>query len=212
MRIALIDDHQLLTNSLYELLIQYENIECIRVYNSPSAFLKACNEEIFDVIVIDIILPEMNGMELLSVLKGNNVTSKILFLTSITEVPTIRQALRKGADGYLGKDCTPDELYEAATTIMMGETYIGSSLRNSLIKRSLVEEKLVYHLSPREKEVLNLVCSGKTIKEAAYAMGLSIYTVQSYHKSILRKFNLNRSADLIVFAINNGLYYSELHK
>lgn len=109
-------------------------------------------------------------------------------------------------NGYLSKETSSDELADAILTIYHGETYIGESLRNSLVRSSLSEDKFVFNLSPREKEVLQHVCSGKTIKETAFDMDLSANTVQTYYKAILKKFNLNRTADLIVFAIQNGLY------
>jgi two-component system invasion response regulator UvrY len=114
--------------------------------------------------------------------------------------------LRSGASGYLCKDSSPEELADALITVYHGEPYIGESLRPSLLRNTLAEEQFVYNLSPREKEVLKLVCDGKTIKESAYEMELSVNTVQTYYKTILKKFNLNRTADLIVFAMQNGLY------
>lgn len=210
MKIAILDDHLLLCQSLNNLLLRYDDIEVCDIYMHPQKLLDALVHQQYDVLVLDIMLPEMNGIDLLVELRKRNVSSKILFLSSITEVPTIRQVLRSGAHGYMSKDCQPEELYDALITLYDGGTYIGSNLRNILMRRIMVEEQQVYCLSPREKEVLQHICSGKTIKEAAFEIGLSPHTVQSYHKSIMRKFNLNRSVDLIVFAINNGLYYTKM--
>ena len=113
--------------------------------------------------------------------------------------------IRSGASGYLSKDTSADELKEAILTVFRGEPYVGESLRKKLVRNTLVEDRFLYNLSPREKEVLNFVCEGKTIKETAHIMELSANTVQTYYKTVLKKFNLNRTADLIVFAIRNGL-------
>lgn len=207
--LILIDDHQLLTESLSRLMTEYEFIGEIKTYKNPKEYLAISNSSSTQsdtIIICDIIMPEMSGIDFLEYLKKNHLKNKVILLSSITEVQTIRHAMRIGASGYLSKDAPPDELADALLTVQKGEPYIGESLRKSLIRNSFTEEQFVYSLSPREKEVLKWVCTGKTIKETAYEMGLSANTVQTYYKSILKKFNLNRTADLIVFVIQNGLY------
>lgn len=202
--IALIDDHQLLSKSLSNLLEKNEFIGTVKVYKSPKEYFR--DDPDIDIIISDLLMPEMNGIDLLAELKKRNDKTGVIMLSSIIEVQTIRHALRNGASGYLSKDSSPEELAEAILAVYDNDTYVGESLRKSLIMNAIVEDRFVYSLSPREREVLNLVCSGKTIKETAGEMNLSINTVQTYHKNILKKFNLNRTADLIVFAMQNGLY------
>lgn len=202
--IALIDDHQLLTYSLSNLLSQYDFIGAINIYANPKEFLKEETEP--DIIVSDIMMPDMTGIDLLTTFKQQKKKAKVILLSSITEAQTIRYALRNGAAGYLSKDTSIEELADALLTVQHGEVYIGENLRNILLRTSLTEERFIFNLSPREKEVLTMVCSGKTIKETAYDMELSVHTIQTYYKTILKKFNVNRTADLIVFAIRNGLY------
>jgi DNA-binding NarL/FixJ family response regulator len=204
--IALIDDHQLLVESLSKLLSKYDFVNDVKTYNSVKKFLENDTDSEPDIIISDILMPEISGIELLTHLKKQHKKCKVLMLSTITEVQTIRHAMRTGANGFLSKDTSADELADAILTVYHGEPYIGESLRSSLIRNTFVEDRFVYSLSPREKEVLKLVCSGKTIKESAYEMNLSVNTVQTYYKAIMKKFNLNRTADLIVFAIQNGLY------
>lgn len=204
--IALIDDHQLLVESLSQLLSKYDFIKEIRTYANAKEFISKEISPAPDIIISDILMPGMSGMDLLNHLKKSHPKPKVIMLSSITEVQTIRHAMRSGASGFLTKDSPPDELADAILTVYHGESYIGENLRSSLIKNTFIEDRFVYNLSPREKEVLKLVCSGKTIKESAYEMNLSANTVQTYYKAIMKKFNLNRTADLIVFAIQNGLY------
>lgn len=202
--VVLIDDHRLLTSSLSNLLARYEFIKQILVYNNPKDFLKT--EQEVDIIISDLMMPEMSGMELLANFKTNKSKAKIILLSSVVEVQTIKFALRNGAFGYLSKDSLVEEVADAILAVDAGDVYIGESLRNSLLRNSITEDRMIYNLSPREKEVLQLVCSGKTIKETAYEMGLTANTVQTYYKTVMKKFHLNRTADLIVFAIRNGLY------
>jgi len=204
LKVALIDDHRLLTTSLSSLLSKYDFIESVTVHANPKSFLK--EETAVDIIISDLMMPEMSGMDLLNTFRKQKSNARVILLSSVTEVQTIRYALRNGAYGYLSKDSLIEEVADAILTVYNGDVYIGESLRNSLLRNSITEDRMVYTLSPREKEVLIMVCSGKTIKETAYDMGLSANTVQTYYKTIMKKFGLNRTADLIVFAIRNGLY------
>lgn len=205
LNIALVDDHLLITQSITYLLEQFDFVEKIKTFENPKEFLSAEGIAEIDIIITDIIMPEMSGIEFLAALEKTNNRAKVIILSAVEEIQTIRYAMRNGASGYLGKNTPVEEFKEALITVYYGEPYISESFRKKLIRSTLIEDKFLYNLSPREKEVLNLVCMGKTIKEAAFEMQLSPNTVQTYYKSILRKFNLNRTADLIVFAIRNGL-------
>lgn len=205
LNIVLIDDHVLLMQSLSQLLEQVEFINKINTFENPKKFLSSEIDTEPDIIITDIVMPEMSGIELLVELQKRNSTAKVIILSSVVEIQTIRHAMRNGANGYLSKNVTIEEFKEAIMSVYHGEPYVGESLRKKLIRNTLIEDQFLYNLSPREKEVLDFVCMGKTIKEAAFEMKLSPNTVQTYYKSILKKFNLNRTADLIVFAIQNGL-------
>lgn len=206
LNIAIIDDHLLFAESLQRLMLKYDFIDTIDIFTGVDEYLNFSFSRNPDVVMSDILMKGKSGFDFLNYIKKEGLSLKVIFLTSITEVQTIRHAIRSGVNGYVSKEASADELADAILTVYGGETYIGDSLRNSLIRNSLTEDKFVFNLSPREKEVLQHVCSGKTIKETAYDMNLSTNTVQTYYKTILKKFNLNRTADLIVFAIQNGLY------
>lgn len=206
LNIALIDDHQILSQSLAGLLSKYEFINTIKTFSTAEEFLENLSAYQPDIVITDISMPGMNGIDLLLLIRENNIHAKVIILSSVTEIKTIRYALRHGAAGYLTKDASSEELADAILSVDGNEPYIGETLRKALLRNTLNEERYIFNLSPREKEVLQLVCSGKTIKETAYEMQLSVNTVQTYYKAILKKFNLNRTADLIVFAMQNGLY------
>lgn len=205
LNIDLIDDHALITQMLSYLLQQFEFVEKVQTFKSGKEYLQHGDATEADIIITDIIMPEMSGIELLIELEKRAKKSKVIILSAVVEIQTIRHAMRSGASGYLGKNTTAEEFKNAILTVYYGEPYVGESLRKKLIRTTLIEERFLYNLSPREKEVLNYVCKGKTIKETAATMQLSANTVQTYYKSILKKFNLNRTADLIVFAMQNGL-------
>lgn len=213
MNIALIDDHRMLTDSIKNVLSLDPAIKEIRTFSTAELFLSDYNS--FwqpDIIITDLLMPGITGMDLLEKLAkpGKEPKVKIIVLSSITDVQTIKQAIRAGAAGYLSKDTSIEELTEAIHAVSNGEQYIANKLKNSLINTVFAEEQVVYHLSPREKDVLVLMCSGHTVKEAAFKLNLSVHTVQSYHKNIMKKFKVNRTADLIVFAMQKGLYNPSL--
>lgn len=213
MNIALIDDHRMLTDSIKSILSADPVIKEIRTFASAEIYLSSIDS--FwqpDIILSDLLMPGITGMDLLEKLAKEHQQKmpKIVVLSSITDVQTIKQAIRTGASGYLSKDTSIEELIEAIHAVNRGEQYIANKLKNSLVNTVFTEEQVVFHLSPREKEVLVLMCSGHTVKEAAFKLKLSTHTVQSYHKNIMKKFKVNRTADLIVFAMQKGLYNPSL--
>jgi DNA-binding NarL/FixJ family response regulator len=210
--VALIDDHQLFSEALSGLLLSHEFINEVSIYRSARQFLQLEVSEMPDMIITEIILLEMSGIDFLAKLRSLNPAIKIIVLSSITEIKIIRFAIRSGVSGYLSKEASAEELKTAILDVCQGDPYIGESLRRKLISHTLVEDRYLYNLSPREREVLQYVCSGRTIKETAAEMKLSINTVRTYYKIILRKFDFNRTADLIVFAMQNGLYDPQYKK
>lgn len=213
MLIALVDDHRMLTDSIKNVLSLDPAIKEVRTFVSAEMFLTSGSTFWHpDIIITDLLMPGITGMELLEQLGKNEGAAmpKLVVLSSITDVQTIRQAIRMGASGYLSKDTSIEELTEAIHAVYGGEQYIAAKLKNSLINNVFAEEQVVFHLSPREKDVLELMCSGNTVKEAAFKLNLSVHTVQSYHKNIMKKFKVNRTADLIVFAMQKGLYHPAL--
>lgn len=213
MKISIIDDHQIITESLKKLLLRNAAIREVDTYPDADVFLNAATaSSLPDVIITDLLMPGTSGLELIEKIKAAYSESKVkmIVLSSITDVQTIKQSLRTGADGFLSKNTSIDELMEAILTVREGKNYIGENLRKSLLDAVFTEEQIVYHLSPREKEVLHRVCSGFTIKEIAYDMNLSVHTVQYYHRNVMTKLKVKRTSDLIVFAMQSGLYIPDI--
>lgn len=214
MNIAIIDDHQLITDSLKNLLQQDERFDIVSTYKSAPDFLNAIAQsaDAPDVIISDLMMPEINGIRLIEILKSrpNNSGVRIIILSSIADVQTIRQCIRGGASGFLSKDISLQELTDAILEVYNGRQYIGMNLRSNLVNSVFIEEQVIYHLSPREKEVLHFVCSGQTIKEIAFHLNLSQHTVQYYHRNVMNKLKVKRTHDLIVYAMQHGLYIPDI--
>lgn len=211
MVIAIVDDYRLIAETLRNsLLVKLATaVREIRIFKTAEEYLNISSFDnwVPDLIISDLLINGVYGPDLLEFYRGNTLQSpKVIFLSSVTDISAVRLAIRSGVDGYLSKDIAIDELYEAISDVMAGEQYVSRQLQKGLLSHIFAEEQVVYHLSPREKEVLRLVCSGNTIKEAAYKLSLSAHTVQSYHKNIMKKFNVHCTADLVVFAMQRGLY------
>lgn len=214
MKISIIDDHQIITESLKKLLLRNAIIREVNTFPDADSFLaKVTPGTLPDVVITDLLMPGTNGIEFVEKLKATYGPKKVkmIILSSITDVQTIKHSLRSGADGFLSKNTSIDELMEAILTVMDEKNYIGENLRKNLLDAVFTEEQVVYHLSPREKEVLHKVCSGFTIKEIAYDMNLSVHTVQYYHRNVMNKLKVKRTSDLIVFAMQSGLYIPDIH-
>lgn len=208
MKVSIVDDHTLITEAISATLRNLPEISKITLYNDPLLFLKDISVNHYpDILITDLVMPSMSGLEMIEQCRkilGDKI--RIIVLSSLNNAPTVRHTLRMGIKGYLSKDVTMEELTEAVLSIINGEQYIGRSIQKSFMSSIIAEEQVVFYLTPREKEVLELLCSGKTVKEIGYNMKLSVNTVHSYHKNILRKFKLTRTVDLVAFAIQHGLY------
>ena len=208
MNIVLVEELVLLAGALQNWLRQIPGIDDVATYTDGKDFLKDDSRNSPDVLIIDWMINSMTGMELLDLARATlPKETKIIVLSTVTDVQTIKHAIRRGANGFLSKTSTSlEEFKESIEQVNAGKQYIGKGIRDTLINSVFTDEQVVLHLSPREKEVLQKVCSGRTIKEIAYDLKLSAHTVQYYHRSVMEKLKVKRTTDLIVYAMQHGLY------
>ena len=201
--VSIVDHHRLFAEATAYLLSSLQPGWKVKVYASATEYLKDRDNRA-DIVLAEIAMRDMSGLDFIKHIRRSS--SRLIVLSHLTEPKTIRVSIRNGAQGYLSKNVSSQELIKAITTIIGGGSYVAENLRKQLIASALLEEHINYNLSPREKQVLQHICSGKTIKETSQAMKLSNNTVQTYYRTLLRKLNINRVADLIVLAIQTGLY------
>jgi two-component system uhpT operon response regulator UhpA len=161
------------------------------------------------------LMPDITGIDIIKACRKTKSKSnlKIIVLSTVKDVNLIKNSFDEGANAYLCKDASVAELIDAINTISKDENaiYVGESLKNILVEFQLFEKGKV-HLSPREKELLSHVCQGETVKEIADKLDLSINTIQSYMKQLMRKMQVNRTPDLILKAIKQGLFFpNQIH-
>lgn len=213
MTIAIIDDHVMIAQMLRRMLAGITEEENIQTYSNGDDFLIHLHFgklPVPDVVITDIVMPGLSGEEfiqkLVSFRASRNAAMKVIALSSIADMDFIKSITAAGINGYLSKESAAEEIFEAINTVVNGGYYISNNLESDLMAGMLNENDKPASLSPREKDLLLEVCAGRTLPEASEILGLSINTAKSYYKNIMRKFKVNRTAELVLIAVKKGIY------
>ena len=211
MRVLLIDDHALFRLGLGELL-ERRGIEVLAAVGDCSEGIRLVKEQTPDVVLLDMRMPRVSGIEVLQQLRGADVKMPLVMLTTSTEKRDVINALQAGASGYLLKDMEPDELIAALTRIVAGETLVAPELTGILaraVQGETIEEfggeKVLSDLTPREAEILCLLADGQSNKVIARNLGISDGTVKLHVKAILRKLDVHSRVEAAVIAVEQNL-------
>ncbi len=217
MRVLLVDDHTLFRSGL-ETLLERHSIEVIGTAgNGREGFLMA-QETQPDIVLLDLRMPEMSGLEVLSGLRAVGFSHPIVMLTTSNEERDLVESLRNGAAGYLLKDMEPSELVNALREIMNGKTIVAPELTTVLARvvQSEGDEMVVpkevspfAELTPRELEILCLLAEGQSNKVIARNLGISDGTVKLHVKAILRKLDVHSRVEAAVMAVEQNFCHKE---
>lgn len=207
MRILIIDDHQLFALSLKELLLEHKDVEEVYI-STDGDFSKEPYLSKTDIIICDLMIPQAGGG--LTIINHLRNTLKkeipIIVLSGHTNPQFIKKAMSMKVTSFLSKNASVEELIEAVEAVGAGQQYIEKRLKDQLINNILVEEQVTNYLTSREKDLLQYICSGLSIKEISAKLSLSPHAVQYYYKGLLKKFKLTKMSELISYVISNGLY------
>jgi len=207
-KVMLADDHILMREGIKKLLEFDGSIEVIEQASDGIECLEKLQKVNPDILLLDINMPRMNGIEVLEELKAKNKTLKVLILTVHSEVEYLVKAVDIGANGYILKDTGSAELKQAIESIINNDTYIQPSLipalNSRLINRDVDKEKLE-SLTKREVEILSQVASGMFNKEIAANLNISERTVKNHISNIFKKIEVTDRTQAAVFAIRNNL-------
>lgn len=206
-RVALADDHRLVRQGLRGILEDAPDIEVGVEAADGRELLALIRQKPCHVVLLDITMPGKNGIEVLREIKRERPALPVLMLTMHGEDLFGTRALAAGADGYLTKDSSPDQLLEAVRTVAAGERYVSEDLAAQLGEDvdDLSRPPSHKSLSNREFQVLRLLASAKTVTETAEDLDLSVKTVSTYRARILQKLHLRNTAELIQYAIRKKL-------
>jgi len=206
-KVLITDDHPVVRQGIRQILTEFSDIELVDEAGQGSELLEKVMKNEYDVVLLDISMPGKSGLELLKDLKVLRPKLAVLILSVHPEVQYAIRSLKSGASGYLPKSTLPDELIKAIRKAAAGKKYITSSLAEIIATDfDQPDDKPVYQrLSDREFEVLCQLASGKSIKEIGEELSLSAKTISTYRERILEKLSLKTTADIIRFAIQEGL-------
>jgi len=212
-KIILVDDHQIVRDGIKSLLTESSCIEIIGEAQSAYDFFDLLKNLSPDVVLLDISLPNMSGIEVSKVLSKDYPNIKKLMLSMYTSEDFIFNALKAGINGYLPKNTTRDELIGAITEIHKGNEYFSKAISDTILKSYVksakygnnVSEDKLSNLTKREHEILLLVVEGMNNPSIAQKLSISIRTVETHKTSIMRKLDLNSTVDLVKFAIKNKI-------
>lgn len=216
-RLLLVDDHAILRNGLRSLVAQAGRCEVVGEAAEGEAALRLVDELHPDIVVLDIAMPGMNGLEVLRRIgERPPPRPRVIVLSAHAEREYVLAALRSGAAGYLLKDAAFEDLLAAIDMVANGRRYLGAGISELAVDAFLGPagghapaepggRSDLDKLSPREREVLGLIAQSRTNDEIARHLGISVHTVQTYRKRLMEKLGMSRAVDLARFALRHGL-------
>ncbi|MEL0635448.1 MULTISPECIES: response regulator transcription factor [Marinomonas] len=204
-RVLLVDDHMLVLDGLQARLEMEANIDVIGTAANGLEALEKAKLLQPDLVVMDVSMPVLNGLDATKRFRSEQANIKILMLSMHNDKEYILSLIQSGANGYVLKDVPSEELVQAITIVHQGGTYFSSKASDALFGQLAVTTAAEEMLSPRESSVLIEVASGWSNKEIAQRLKISVRTVETHRQNIKRKLNIHSSAGLVKYAIEHNL-------
>jgi len=206
-RVLIADDHAIVREGLKQIVADTPDIVVAGEAKDGYEALDAISKHNYDVVLLDISMPGMSGLDVLKQLKSQKSQLRILILSIYPEEQYAVRTLKAGASGYLTKESAPDELVEAIRKVSSGGNYISRSLGEKLVANLRRDDSKQPHeaLSDREFQVMRMIASGKKGKEIAEELLLSVKTVSTYRRRVLDKLGIKNNSALIRYAMQNRL-------
>lgn len=214
-RILLADDHAIVRECLRSLLEKQPDMEIICEAEDGRSAVERTREMLPEVVIMDITMPNLNGIDATHQIINEFPQTKVISLSIHSNQRFVAEMLRAGATGCVLKECVPDELVQAIRTVTQGKTYLSPKITGVVIEDyvkcvTTVTESPLSNLTSRERQVLQLIAEGKSNKQIALELNVSIKTIEANRRQIMEKLNTNSIADLVKIAINENLVDLEL--
>ena len=210
-RIVLAEDHTILREGLRAILAAEEDLQVVGEAKDGREAIRCAEELRPDLLILDLTMPGMNGLEALGEIKRVSAATRVLVLTVHKTEDYVFAALRAGADGYVLKDSTSAELLLALRSLLAGERYLCAPVATKVVagylgSRGAPAARTVFdELSPREREILKLIAEGYRSREIGERLFISLKTVEKHRANLMQKLNLSNVAALTAYAIEKGL-------
>lgn len=206
-RVLLADDHQIVRNGLRLLINAEPDLEVCAEAATSTETLTLLRQQEFDVLLLDISMPDRDGMDTLRLLRTHRTDLPVLIISAYAEEQYALNMLRAGANGYIRKDADVDDILAAIRTVLRGRRYVSDTVADLLTQRLNGDTDAPAHqqLSEREFQVLHKLSTGKSVTEIADELFISVKSVSTYRSRLLTKLNLKSNAELTYYALKNGL-------
>jgi two-component system NarL family response regulator len=208
-RILLVDDHRVVAEGLRAMIEQESGLEVVGMAEDGRTALDMVRELSPDLVVMDIMMPELNGIEATAQIVQDHPKTRIVALSTHTRGKHVRSMLEAGAHAYVTKQNAAGELLRAIRKVQHGQKYLSSDITDTvvagMIEREVEDDSAVHQLGGREREVLQLIAEGATSGEIAAQLHISTNTVDTHRRNIMRKLDLHTVADLTKYAIREGI-------
>jgi DNA-binding NarL/FixJ family response regulator len=211
LRVLLADDHGIVRRGLRSLIESQSGLEIVGEASDGLEALRLCAEFRPDILILDVAMPKMNGIEVASRVQKLDRPPRVIVLSMHTDESYIIRALAAGARGYLLKDATDEDLLPAIRSVVSGKPYFSPAVTAVLMEdyvRQLQARGLTdtYHLlTSREREVLQLLAEGRSNKEVATLLDLGVSTVETHRANLMQKLNLHNTAEIVLYAVRKGI-------
>lgn len=200
------DDHAMIREGLVELVGRHDDLEIVGQCGDGVAVLTQVERLKPDVVVLDITMPGLNGLDCCRELVRQNKSQAILILTIHDDEQFIARAIEYGALGYVLKEAAADQLVEAIRAVARGEMYLGPGISRSVLERVASGEPAPYdRLTTRERQVLQLIAESKTNRQIAQELSLAVKTVDTHRMRLMRKLDIHDQTTLVKFAVRRGI-------
>jgi len=205
-KILLADDHSLVRQGFSMILSAQSDMQIVGEASNGREAIELAEKLHPDVVVMDVTMPELNGIEATRRIAESAPRTRVLALSMHKDSVYVREILRAGARGYLLKDSADADLIAAVRSVAKGEAYLSPAVSDSVLTdyRKHVSNPIDL-LTTREREVLQMIAEGKTNKEIATTLNLSVYTIEAHRGRVMEKLNLHSTGELVRFALRNGL-------
>lgn len=206
-KVLIADDHALFRDGLKRIFSETDDIEVVAEAIDGKDTIKKAKEYDWDIALLDINLPDMNGLEVLKRISSANLPSYVLVLSMYPEEEYAIRAIRSGASGYMTKDSPTDQLINVVRRLANGGKYVNPELAEKLLFTPIINSEKLIHttFSDREFHVFKLIVSGESLTSIANKLSLSVKTVSTYRSRILEKMRMKNNAQLIRYAIQRRL-------
>jgi len=202
---VIVDDHPMVISGISSLVSEFEGIEIVQSFESGNKLIEYLNNNQVDLIIMDIFLPEINGIDLCKNVKKIFPHIIILGMSSQSERSLVMQFIQNGGNGYFLKNVSLNELKKCIYDAIEGEIVFSEEVKKIISNPQANDLKKVPKLSRREKDILILLAEGKSTQEIADKLFISFLTVQTHRRNILNKYEVKNAAELINYALKNKL-------